>query len=118
MANATAYGHPLVRAMWIHYPSDELAQTIGTQFMLGDQFIAAPALDANATSVSVYLPPGGVESWVDLWTGRSYDAGAHVTLPATLGSPPLLFAVGSEAGEKLRVSLSVLDAGACADAVG
>jgi hypothetical protein len=33
MPNATRYGHPMVRSLWMHYPDDQVAQQIGGQFL-------------------------------------------------------------------------------------
>ncbi|MEA2125451.1 MAG: hypothetical protein QOI80_2233, partial [Solirubrobacteraceae bacterium] len=73
--------------------------------------LGAPVLDPGATTRTVWLPPG---RWVDWWRSVSYRprtrrfrlrrprilcGGGTVTLPAPLGSPPLLL----RAGRRLRL---------------
>ena len=113
LVNATRLGHPLVRALWMHYPADPVAQDIGGQFLLGDTFLVAPALDAGVATVQVYLPAG---SWVDAWSGNlstSPAGGLNMTVPAPLGFPPIFYRSDSADGAAVRAGLVQLDSAAC-----
>jgi len=71
----------------------------------------APALDAGATTVAVYLPIG---SWVDAWTGKVTTAttatgGVHITKEAPIGQPPIFYTAGSKDGDAVQVAPAGLD---------
>jgi len=85
MEESQTKGWPLVRAMGLHYPADQMAWQLTDQFMLGRDFVAAPIFASNHTR-AVYLPAN--EVWADVWTGNHIPSGlAQVTAP--IGSPPL-----------------------------
>jgi hypothetical protein len=63
---AAEKGHPLARAMWMHYPGDSTAATLKHQFLLGADLLMAPVLDQNVSKVHVYLPwLPAADSWRD-----------------------------------------------------
>lgn len=73
-------GMPLIRAMFLEYPSD---YTHGTatryQYMYGPSFLVAPIYQATAADSlgndirnGIYLPEG---QWIDYFSGQSYDGG-------------------------------------------
>jgi alpha-glucosidase (family GH31 glycosyl hydrolase) len=107
------YGHPLVRSLWMHYPTDPVAQDIGTVFMIGDALIAAPVLAPNTTTSNEYLPEG---TWVDVWTGNrtvSGAAGTNITVDAPLGRPPMFYVAGSIVGSKVATALANIGPNTC-----
>ena len=55
--NATITGAPIIRPLWWVAPTDPVALTIDSQFMLGDIYLVAPVLDREKFR-SVYLPVG------------------------------------------------------------
>lgn len=59
---ATRTGAPVVRPLWWIAPDDETAQTIDSEFLLGDDILVAPVLDSGARSRDIYLPAG---TWKD-----------------------------------------------------
>lgn len=114
MHNASNFGRPLVRAMWLHYPNDEVAQTTGTQVMLGPDLLLAPALEKAQQAVEVYLPSG--EIWVDPWTSKTYGSTSHpsnITLPAQMGFPVFLMRLGSAVSLTLGVGCKTLRSNMC-----
>ena len=71
--------------------------SFGGQFMVGSEYIVAPALAAGQTSVSTYLPAG---VWVHLWSGQTYGnatAGTFVSVAAPVGQPGVFHRNSSEA---------------------
>ena len=63
-------GTPIIRPMWWKTPEDQVAQTIDSQFMIGDDLLVAPILDPmkpgeTTISRSVYLPLG---VWINVLT--------------------------------------------------
>ncbi|XP_038078821.1 myogenesis-regulating glycosidase-like [Patiria miniata] len=51
-------GHPIIRPVWWIAPSDEVAQHIDSEFLIGDTFLVAPVLTKHARARDVYLPAG------------------------------------------------------------
>jgi len=78
---------PLLRHLVLGYPDDPESRLIDDQFLIGDELLVAPVVTEGTTERSVYLPPG--HAWFHVWTGMSHDGGAHVTVEAPLGSPPV-----------------------------
>jgi alpha-glucosidase len=106
VAEAAATGLPVARHLLIHYPHDAAARRVRHEcYLLGTELLAAPALDAGATTVRPYLPAG---RWVDVWSGRAYGSarrGGWATLEAPLGRPALLSREGSAVGARLLANL-------------
>jgi len=73
IAEASASGLPVMRAMPLAFPSNPLVQRFDTQFMCGDALLVAPIVQAGG-EVEIALPPG---AWYDLNTRRRF-AGRQV----------------------------------------
>ena len=56
MRKLNATGQPLNRPLWWDFPADPNAWTIDDEYMFGDEYLAAPVLEAGARSRTVYLP--------------------------------------------------------------
>ena len=65
-------GAPIIRPLWWIAPNDEIAQVLDSEFLLGDDILVAPVLDAKMTSRSIYLPAG---KWKCQITGKELDGG-------------------------------------------
>lgn len=65
--SATKTGVPLLRAMFLEFPSDPTCWFLDAQYMLGESLLVAPVFsgDDNA-EVTFYLPEG---RWTNFWTG-------------------------------------------------
>lgn len=59
-------GVPLTRPLAVDYPDEESALDLWTQFLLGDQLLAAPVVYNGQMRQDIHLPGG---TWVDLTTG-------------------------------------------------
>ena len=55
---STNTGAPIVRPLWWLAPTDDVAQTVDDEFLLGDSLLVAPVIVRSATSRPVYLPLG------------------------------------------------------------
>jgi alpha-glucosidase len=96
MREASERGWPMIRAPFLHYPSDPQIFSQKYQFLLGSDVLVAPVLDSGKTSSTVYLPAG---SWTHIWTKQVYgnpNAGSTITVSAPLGSPAVFFKTESE----------------------
>ena len=108
MQEAEIRGTPVMRPMAMHYAYDSVTYGLSLQYMFGDQFMVAPALDPgfgnnHITDVKVYLPAHSV--WTHLWTGieeHGGPTGKYIMVAAPLGYPPIFYVKGSVVGEKLR----------------
>jgi alpha-glucosidase/alpha-D-xyloside xylohydrolase len=85
-------GLPLMRAMWLHYPDDERARAIGTQFMWGRDMLIAPVFTKGASTREVYLPGG---KWYDWWTNTALDGGRIVSRDVDLATMPIYVRAGA-----------------------
>jgi len=102
---AAKQGWPVVRHPMLHFWHDPQLRQLKDQFMLGDQFMVAPVLQAGQRQRRLYLPSG---QWVHLWSQRVYGAsgqGSWVSVPAPLGEPPVFYPLGSAAGKALHQNL-------------
>ena len=71
IAQATARGLPVMRAMPLAFPRDALTRSYETQFMCGDALLVAPIVAAGG-EVEIALPAGG---WHDLNTRQRLEGG-------------------------------------------
>jgi alpha-glucosidase/alpha-D-xyloside xylohydrolase len=85
-AEARATGLPLMRAMWLHYPSDEKVRGMGTQYLWGRDMLVAPVFSPRATTWDVYLPEG---VWYDWWNGEQKTGGKTITRAVDLETMPI-----------------------------
>ncbi|XP_060071304.1 myogenesis-regulating glycosidase-like [Ylistrum balloti] len=79
---ATRTGAPIIRPLWWVAPGDENAQTIDSEFLLGNDILVAPILKKGARHRDIYLVEG---AWQDMLRGsvlqqgwiRDYAADIH-----------------------------------------
>ena len=72
--------------MFYEVPEDPKCWALRDQYMLGSRYLAAPVLEADTFSRSVYLPAG---TWRLVHTGEEYAGGRTVTVPAPLEEMPV-----------------------------
>ena len=89
---ARSTGLPLMRAMWLHYPDDEMCNHLGSQYLWGRDLLIAPVFEQGATHRSVYLPEG---SWYDWWTGERVIGGRGVSKRVDLATMPIYVRAGA-----------------------
>lgn len=53
---ASIDGTPVLQPLWFKYPKDKATYAIDLQFLYGDSILVSPVTEADATSVSIYLP--------------------------------------------------------------
>jgi alpha-glucosidase/alpha-D-xyloside xylohydrolase len=85
-------GLPLMRAMWLHYPADQYARGLGTQFLWGRDLLVAPVFSKGATARDVYLPEG---RWYDWWNNAPAGGGRTITRPVDLATMPIYVRAGA-----------------------
>jgi len=89
----TAHAGTIMRALVMDFPSDVKARESRDEFLFGPSFLVCPVTHQGATSRPVYLPSG--TSWIDFWTGRTYQGGKTITAPAPIETMPLYVRAGS-----------------------
>jgi alpha-D-xyloside xylohydrolase len=106
---STESGMPLLRHLFLHYPSDTVASGIEDQYMFGEGLLVAPVLHGGE-SRKVYLPEG---SWVDLNDETEHQGSQTITdYRSPLWKTPLFINTDTagetllSAAEKVRKLLS------------
>jgi alpha-glucosidase (family GH31 glycosyl hydrolase) len=89
---ARATGLPLMRAMWLHYPEDQTAKSLGTQYLWGRDLVISPVFEKGATSWKTYLPKG---EWYDWWTNEKRSGGQTVSREVDLATMPIYVRAGA-----------------------
>ena len=88
----TVTGLPVMRALWLHYPSDPNAVACPDQYLWGRNILVAPVVEKGATSRKVYLPQG---AWYDFWTREKLEGGREFMRPVDLETMPLYVRAGT-----------------------
>lgn len=65
-------GDPIIRPLWWIAPEDPTAQTLDSEFLVGNDLLVAPVLDEGARMRDVYLPAG---RWRDELRGKEMEGG-------------------------------------------
>lgn len=85
-------GMPLMRAMWLHYPDDDLAVQSSSQYLWGRDMLIAPVATKGATSRDVYLPAG---DWYDWWTNERFSGKRNISREVDLSTMPIYVRAGA-----------------------
>ncbi|MFZ2995830.1 TIM-barrel domain-containing protein [Sphingobium sp.] len=86
-------GAPFMRALFMDFPNDPKATTIGDEYMFGPAFLVAPVTEQGQTRKSVYLPAG--TAWYDYWTNQRHEGGQTVEVDTPINRIPLFVKAGS-----------------------
>jgi len=86
-------GMPFIRALWLHYPDDERALGVATEFLWGRDLLVAPVFEKGAESRDAYLPEG--DAWYDWWSNERHVGGRTVTRTVDLETMPLFAREGA-----------------------
>ncbi|MFD7340557.1 NPCBM/NEW2 domain-containing protein [Streptomyces violascens] len=92
---ATRTGVGPVRPLALEYPDDPKAATDAAkyEFLSGEDFLVAPVYQDSTVRNGIYLPKG---TWIDYWSGRTYQGPATVDhYSAPLDTLPLFVKAGA-----------------------
>ena len=89
---AARHGIPVQKPLVLNYEDDEVAETIDTQYLFGDDILVAPIYQEGVNSREVYLPD---DEWVHMWTDQKYNSGFY-EINAEIGYPPVFYRKNSE----------------------
>lgn len=86
-------GLPIVRGLFMEYPSDEEAAKVDDQFLFGEELLVAPVLKKGERVKRVYLPDG---EWIDFNDMKTvYLGGQTIAYRAPLSVIPVFVRKGS-----------------------
>jgi alpha-glucosidase (family GH31 glycosyl hydrolase) len=85
-------GMPVMRALWLHYPGDQIAIARADEYLWGRHILVAPVIEKGATTRSVYLPRG---YWYDFWTNDGVEGAREINKAVDLETIPLFVAAGT-----------------------
>jgi alpha-glucosidase/alpha-D-xyloside xylohydrolase len=85
-------GVPPMRSLWLHYPEDATAATIGDEYLWGRDILVAPVVEKGAQTRRLYLPPG---TWYDWWTDERSPGQKWVDRNVDLAMIPLYVRAGA-----------------------
>jgi alpha-glucosidase len=84
---------PVIRPTFYDFPDDPRCYLENDDMMLGPSLLVAAVVELGAQTRAVYLPRGA--AWFEVWSGRSWEGGQMVELPAPWDRPVLLARAGS-----------------------
>jgi len=77
---AHSTGAPVMRPMWVEFPTDSSLLELDDQWMVGGDLVVKPITAPGSTSTSIVLP--GAEPWYDVVTHEVYAPGKpSITAP-------------------------------------
>jgi alpha-glucosidase/alpha-D-xyloside xylohydrolase len=85
-------GMPAMRALWLHYPKDNVASKTANEFLWGRDLLIAPVFVKGATSREVYLPKG---DWYDWWDNSKQPGNQTITRQVDLATMPIYVRAGA-----------------------
>ncbi len=92
MQSAHTDGAPVMRPLLYDFPSDERAWAMEDSYMFGPDLLVSPVMTPGASERAVYLPEGA--RWTDAYTGKVYEGGQTVIVPAPLEIIPVMLRDG------------------------
>lgn len=94
MKETSEKGAPVMRPLFYDFPEDKKAWDVEDAYMFGPSLLVAPVMEAGVSERSVYLPAG--TTWTDANTGKTYEGGQVVTVPAPIDIIPVFKKAGFE----------------------
>lgn len=85
-------GAPIMRPMFMEFPSDTKALNEDQQYMYGPWLLVAPVADEGAAKRRVYLPEG---DWTYFWDDKPAAGGRAISVPVDLETMPLFVRDGA-----------------------
>lgn len=72
--HAATSGLPVMRPLWMEFPSDASTFSSEESFLLGPALFISPVLDQGAKSISISFP--GSDPWYDIKSGAAFAVGS------------------------------------------
>ncbi|MBP3655081.1 MAG: glycoside hydrolase family 31 protein [Clostridia bacterium] len=88
MREASESGAPVMRPLFYEFPQDAACWKVEDSYMFGPDLLVSPVMEAGVSERGVYLPAGC--TWTDAYTGKVYEGGQRVIVPAPLHVIPVM----------------------------
>lgn len=98
-------GAPVMRPLWVEYPSEVATFALDDEYLLGDRLLVHPVTHPGVSDVSVYFP-GTQDIWYDIDTYRKIQGGGAVKIPVTISKIPVFQRGGTIIPKKERIRRS------------
>ncbi len=85
--------YTIMRALVMDFANDTAVTNIGDQFMFGPSLLVNPVYNFKERKRNLYLPAG--QGWYDMYSGRYFKGGQHITADAPLERMPVFAKEGS-----------------------
>jgi alpha-glucosidase (family GH31 glycosyl hydrolase) len=82
---------PLVRPLYLEYPSVERAYSVPSEYMFGTDLLVAPITDSTGAR-DIYLPPG---EWIDYFTGKLFKGDQTIHEEYSIMDMPVFVKAGA-----------------------
>lgn len=92
VAEAARTGLPVMRPLWLTWPTDPLCRDLHDQYTLGQDLLVAPVFRPGSTRRRLYLPRG---NWYDFWTGEIRSGGRWHEVSVPLDRIPVFVREGA-----------------------
>ena len=86
------YGKPMVKPLYYVDQEDAHTHYRTDEFIMGNDLLVCPILEANATGRRMYIPRG---LWYNFWTGEAVQGGQEVWVDADLSTIPVFVRAGA-----------------------
>jgi alpha-D-xyloside xylohydrolase len=87
------HDYTILRGLVMDFEGDTAVNAIADEYMLGPSLLIAPVTEYQARSREVYLPAG--QGWYDLYSGKYFKGGQHLTAEAPYERMPVFVKEGS-----------------------
>ncbi|MFA6507058.1 MAG: glycoside hydrolase family 31 protein, partial [Treponemataceae bacterium] len=87
---------PILRPTFYNFPDDPACLDENDDMMLGEDLLVAAVVEPGRQDRRVYLP--AATAWIDWWTGRRYEGGKSIVVPAGWERTPLFAREGALIG--------------------
>lgn len=102
---ASTTGMPIMRPLWVEFPSDKETFADEDSFLLGNAILVAPATAAGQSSVTAYFPGAGT-LWYDVLSGFIHTGGRQITVKAPIDKIPVFQRGGTIVPQRQRARRS------------
>lgn len=84
-----------MRPLWLQFPTDTKALSVGTSYLIGSDLLVAPVLDKEAKSIDIYLLTDWTTHWMNVFTNQVFQGGQEYRFEVDINSIPIFQRSGS-----------------------
>ncbi|KAG1665345.1 Neutral alpha-glucosidase AB [Nymphon striatum] len=94
-------GVPVMRPLWMEFPSDKNTFAIQGQYLIGEGLLVHPVVESAVSSVGVYFPENSI--WYDIVTKQKHEGPSTASIPVTIDTIPVFQRGGTIIPKKERI---------------